>query len=472
MHAFALEIERALAVGPGVASAPIEVEVVGRGSLPSCFDVTGLAVASIASAGMELARFAFSDADADADGAGRVEVDRRLASMWFGFSLRPEGWALPSPWDPIAGDYPTRDGWIRLHTNAPHHRDAALAVLGVAADRNAVAAAVARFDSEGLEVALVEAGGCAAAMRTQAEWARHPQGEAVAREPLVAWETGPCEAGSRRAPIRSRNRERPLAGVRVLDLTRVLAGPVATRFLALWGADVLRIDPPSWDEPAVVPEVTVGKRCAGLDLEKAGDRARFESLVAEADVLVHGYRPGALARQGFDSARVRALNPRIVDVALCAYGWTGPWRERRGFDSLVQMSSGIAHAGSGWAKASRPTPLPVQALDHATGYLMAAAVLRGLRLRRDAGLASSARLSLARTASLLVAGPPGSEGEALAAEEATDVAPAVEQTDWGPARRLRLPIRIEGLAADFVRPACALRSGAPVWSGGAIASSV
>ncbi|MBK7948020.1 MAG: CoA transferase [Deltaproteobacteria bacterium] len=466
MHAFAREIETALDAASGVASDPVEVEVVGRGSLASCFDVTGLAVASIAAAGGELARYAASDEGA----VGRVEVDRRLASMWFGFSLRPEGWALPSPWDPIAGDYPTRDGWIRLHTNAPHHRDAAIAVLGVEADRKAVAAAVARHESEGLEAALVEGRGCAAAMRTQAEWARHPQGEAVAREPLVAWATVPCATESR--PDRSRSRGAPLAGVRVLDLTRVLAGPVATRFLASWGADVLRIDPPSWDEPAVVPEVTVGKRCAGLDLEQAGDRARFESLVAEADVFVHGYRPDALARLGYDSARIRALNPDLIDVALCAYGWTGPWRGRRGFDSLVQMSSGIAHAGSLWANAPRPTPLPVQALDHAAGYLMAAAVLRGLRLRRDAGLAASARLSLARTASLLTAGPPDTASGALAAEEPSDLAPGVEDTTWGAARRLRVPLRIAGLNGESGTPACALRSGPPAWRGGAVAAGV
>lgn len=464
MHAFAREIETALEAASGVESDPVAVEVVGSGSLPSCFDVSGLAVASIAAASAELARFAVSASD----GSRRIEVDRRLASMWFGFTLRPQGWALPSPWDPIAGDYPTQDGWIRLHTNAPHHRDAALSLLGVDADRSAVAAVVAGLESEALESALVERGACAAAMRTQDDWARHPQGRAVSKEPLVAWETWPCRLRSESNGTPAR----PLAGVRVLDLTRVLAGPVATRFLAFFGAEVLRIDPPDWDEPAVVPEVTVGKQCAGLDLTKAADRARFESLLAGADLLVHGYRPGALARLGYDAEAIRAIHPGIVDVALCAYGWTGPWRERRGFDSLVQMSSGIAHAGSVWAKAPRPTPLPVQALDHATGYLMAAAALRGLRLRREAGLASSARLSLARTASLLTGRTPDVESEALAAEGESDLAIGGEQTTWGPARRLRIPVRIAGLAGAFGSPATALRSSDPAWQSGAVASAV
>lgn len=461
---FSEQIEQALAVRSGVDARPVEVRVVGAGSLPSCFDVTGLAVASFAAASVELVRLAAVDRDP----REAIEVDRRLASLWFGFTLRPLGWTLPSPWDPIAGDYPTRDGWIRLHTNAPHHRAAALAILGVGADRAAVAAAVAERDSEALETAIVEGGGCAAAMRSQAEWASHPQGQAVAQAPLVAWETTRC-AGE---PERVIDRDRPLADVRVLDLTRVLAGPVATRWLAAWGAEVLRIDPPSWDEPAVVPEVTVGKRCAGLDLTRASDRARFESLLVGADVIVHGYRPGALAGLGYDAARIRALGPRIIDVSLSAYGDGGPWCGRRGFDSLVQMSCGIAEAGRRWARSERPTPLPVQALDQATGYLMAAAVLRGLRLRRDEGIAAAARLSLARTALLLATGPAGEAGEPLAPESEADRAPGLEQTTWGSARRLRFPVRIPGWTPAWGTPARALRSSRPAWRGGAATSDV
>ncbi len=426
----------------------------GQGGLPSCFDVTGLAVASIAAAGAEIERYA-APAEA-ADRRPRVEVDRRLASMWFGFSIRPVGWTLPSPWDPIAGDYRTSDGWIRLHTNAPHHRRAALAVLGVAEEKQAVAAAVVDATVEALEAAIVAAGGCAAAMRTEEEWRAHPQGRAVQAEPLIAWQTQPC-AAPRRAG-RGLVAKRPLAGIRVLDLTRVLAGPVGSRLLAAHGADVLRIDPPGWDEPGVVPEVTVGKRCAGLDLSVAADRARFEALLAEADVLIHGYRPGALAGLGYDAPAIRALNPGIVDVALCAYGWTGPWSGRRGFDSLVQMSSGIAASGRVWARAERPTPLPVQALDHATGYLMAAAVLRGLTLRRDWGIATTARLSLARMAALLVEVGAATIQPPHAVETAEDRAAGLEATDWGPAQRLRFPLRIAAGEPSFAFAASALRS--------------
>lgn len=442
--------------------------MVGQGALPSRFDVTGLAVASIAAAGAEIARLV--GAAGGSEGAGRwIEVDRRLASFWFGFSIRPVGWSLPSPWDPIAGDYPTRDGWIRLHTNAPHHRVAALRVLGVEGEKSAVAAAVARLEGDALESAIVAAGGCAARMRSIDDWLVHPQGRAVRGEPLIAWRTcagdGPRRSSLERAPEGS---SAPLAGIRVLDLTRVLAGPVATRFLAAFGAEVLRIDPPDWDEPGVVPEVTLGKRCAALDLRRAADRERFGELLAGADVLIHGYRPGALDGLGFDEAALRARRPDLVDVALCAYGGTGPWSQRRGFDSLVQMSCGIADAGMKGAGAERPVPLPVQALDHATGYLMAAAAIRGLRLRRETGLAATARLSLARTAALLIEagnapGIPGSEG-ALAPETVDDLDPSLEATDWGPARRVRFPLRVEGARADWAGPARALRSDPAAWS--------
>ena len=235
-------------------------------------------------------------------------------------------------------------------------------------------------------------------MRSRDAWLAHPQGAAVAREPLVAWTTAAQTSPSGR---NGEARGQPLAGIRVLDLTRVLAGPVSTRLLAAFGADVLRIDPPFWSETTLEPEMTLGKRCAGLDLRQSEDRSVFEALLREADVFVHGYRSDALQGLGYGPEELRQYNPTLVDVALCAFGWTGPWAQRRGFDSLVQMSSGIADFGMRSESASEPRPLPVQALDHATGYLMAAAVLHALRQRRSKGRVLSARLSLARTAHLL-----------------------------------------------------------------------
>ncbi len=306
----------------------------------------------------------------------------------------------------------------------------------------------------------MEAGGCAAEMRSLAQWQEHPQGRAVSSEPLVHL--------TMLYPVPTRSwavsATRPLQGLRVLDLTRVLAGPVASRFLAGYGADVLRIDPPDWDEPPVVPEVTLGKRCARLDLHDLEARATFEGLLSSADVLLHGYRPGALDRLGYDAATRRRLSPGLIDVTLDAYGWSGPWAMRRGFDSLVQMSAGIADHGMKRAGADKPTPLPVQALDHATGYLMAATAVRGVTARLTRGNGSTARLSLARTAKLVVDHPEQTEAPApFAPETDYDRSPRVEHTDWGEARRLAPPVQIANTPMHWDFPARRLGSALPRW---------
>ncbi|MBP0597431.1 CoA transferase [Herbaspirillum sp. LeCh32-8] len=449
------EIWRALDGAPAALSS---VRLAGSGALPSVFATSDLAQASVAAAGLAVAGLL----EASGHGLPVVECDRRLASMWFSSSLRAQGWTPPALWDSVAGDYRTVDGWIRLHTNAPHHRAAALQVLELDAQnasREEVGRAVARWNGGELETAIVGNKGCAAEMRSREQWARHPQGMAVAAEPLVARESFDA-AGTRRAVL---DPARPLAGIRVLDLTRVLAGPTATRFLAGLGADVLRIDPVWWDEPGVVPEMTLGKRCAHLDLSAAQDRRQLERLLAQADVLVQGYRPQALEHLGLGAARRRALNPALVDVALDAYGWSGPWAGRRGFDSLVQMSSGIADAGMQLLGKDKPGPLPVQALDHATGYLLAAAALRGLTRREQAGEGSAYRLSLARTAQLLAAHPAQGIEPDFAAETPDDLGAAQEDTVWGPARRLRAPLQIASVPLRWDLPASPLRSASAQW---------
>jgi hypothetical protein len=427
------------------------------GNLPSAFAVTDLAAASVGSACLALAELVRV-----ANGTSpHVEIDRRLASFWFATSLRPHGWETPPLWDAVAGDYQAADGWIRLHTNAPHHRAAALAVIDAPADRAQVAQAVAKWNATELETAVVGNGGCAAAMRTLDEWASHPQGLALAAEPLIHI-ARPSGAAVPRWPVAS---DRPLRGLRVLDLTRVLAGPTATRFLAGFGATVLRIDPPTWDEPGIVPDLVLGKRCARLDLKNTADRQRFEQLLSEADVLVHGYRSDALAALGFGEDRRRELNPGLVDISLDAYGWSGPWKGRRGFDSLVQMSTGIADAGMRAAARDKPVPLPVQALDHATGYMMAAAAIHGLLHRFTTGEGYVARASLARTARLLVVGSAGQPGDtrALAAEMPDDLADTIEPTFWGPAQRIKPPASVTGAPMGWDIAAAPLGSSPAAW---------
>ncbi|MBY6264903.1 CoA transferase [Azospirillum sp. 412522] len=431
------------------------VELHGEENLPSVFAVSALATAAVAAAGLAVAEFK----EAAFGPRPFVTVDRRLSSLWFGTSVKPKGWSLPPAWDPIAGDYETRDGWVRLHTNAAHHRDAALRSLGAASDRDAVAAAVRRRDADELEAVIVDEGGCAAAMRDLASWRNHPQGQAVAREPLL-WFAVQEPANDVRAPALP---ERPLAGVKVLDLTRVLAGPTATRFLAGFGAEVLRIDPPWWDEPSLLAEMTPGKRRARLDLRNSDQRTRFTELLSQADILVHGYRADALERLGFGLETRQRLRPGLIDVSLNAYGWTGPWRNRRGFDSLVQMSGGIAAEGMRRYGTDRPKPLPVQALDHAAGYLLATAAVRGLTRRLVEGRGSSWRTSLARVGTLLTELSPPADGASMPAADVRDFNENPENTAWGPALRLKPPLTVEGSPIRWERPAGLLGTDEARW---------
>jgi crotonobetainyl-CoA:carnitine CoA-transferase CaiB-like acyl-CoA transferase len=325
----------------------------------------------------------------------------------------------------MSRDFATADGrWIRFQANYPHLRAAALAVLGTSEDGAAIASAVAGAKADELEAAVIAGGGAAAASRTTREWAAHPQGAAVAAEPLVdIAETGRRDTSQRDPGRRDMSRGgagwggaggegtarqdgdwrpaagRPLAGLRVLDMTRVLADPMATRLLAGFGAQVLRVDPPGYDEPNGIGsgDLTLGKRCAVLDLKTAGGRACFTGLLAGTDLLVHGLRPGALDALGLDQDTRQAISPGLIEVTLSAYGWTGPWAGRRGFDTLVQNSTGMALGGGAWAGTGAPYRWPLSILDHSAGYLMAAAALAATARRARTGHGSVSRVSLARS---------------------------------------------------------------------------
>jgi CoA-transferase family III len=436
-----------------------------RTVLASHFDVTGLATASVAAATLAAAEFLAARNDTR---PLPVTVDSRQACAAFAAEglFTPVGWDLPDIWDPIAGNYQAQDGWIRLHTNYAYHRAVVERLLG-AVDRESVRAAVAGWKSEDLETAVVEAGGCAAAMRTRDDWLTLPAGAVTAHAPLVS-------AVERRLPMGVGVRggaggaggPRPYSGVRVLDLTRVIAGPVATRFLAAYGADVLRVDPPGFAEvPALLPETTAGKRTAALDLTTAGGRASFERLAAAADVLVTGLRADALARLGYDDRALAALNPALIVASLDAYGWDGPWRYRRGFDSLVQMSAGIAAAGAAATGADKPVPLPVQALDHGCGYLIAAAVGRALTRRLADSVVNRIRVSLIGTANLLWSLPRRSDlGEQPPMPKPSDFRLVDTHTAWGPARRVPLPGEIAGVDPEWRVEAGPLGRHQPTWA--------
>jgi crotonobetainyl-CoA:carnitine CoA-transferase CaiB-like acyl-CoA transferase len=306
--------------------------------------------------------------------------------------VRVDGDSPGQLWSPISGFYETGDNrFVQLHTNFPHHLARTLAVLDTPDDRAAVAAAIRTWDAEKLEDAIVEAGGCAAMARTRDEWLEHPQSATVLALPLLEIEWRDRAAPLPEAPTR------PLRGVRVLDLTRVLAGPIATRTLAAHGADVLRVSAPHLPEvEAALPDTSMGKRSTFLDMRDGRDADRLRALVRDADVLMQSYRPGALDRLGFGADAVRELNPGIVYVSLSAYSHMGPWRERRGYDTIVQTASGLALAEGDAFGGTQPRHVPSSPLDNATGYLAAAATMRALATRAERG-GAHVRCSLAQT---------------------------------------------------------------------------
>jgi len=360
--------------------------------LPSSFAVGTAAQASIGAAALaaaELWRLR----------SGRrqqVSVEMRDAAIEFRSEryLRVDGKDLDDHHDPIAGLYRCGDGrWARLHTNLPHHRDGLLRLLGCAHDPAAVRRALEHWPAEKLETAAAEAGLVVTACRSFAEWDAHAQGRAVASLPLFS-----VEQISAAPPLKLASAQRPLSGIKVLELTHVIAGPVSGRLLAGHGADVLLIT--AAHRPAMLPLVIDtgrGKLSAQIDLREPSGRQKLAGLIGEADVFIQGYRPGALAARGFGPEEVVKLNPGIVYASLSAYGHAGPWALRRGFDSLVQTASGLNLAEAEAFGSSEPRALPAQALDHATGYLLAFAIMTALKRRAEQGGSWQVRVSLAQT---------------------------------------------------------------------------
>ncbi|MGW7528057.1 CoA transferase [Streptomyces sp. NPDC054783] len=363
--------------------------------------------------------------------------------------LRVDG-RTPVAFAPLSRFWRTADAWVRTHANYPHHRARLLGALGLPEDASAEAVAdrIAERPALDVEEAVYGAGGLAVSLRSPKEWAATEQAAEVAARPLVERE----RLGSTHARVLSPLDPAaaallPAAGLRVLDLTRVLAGPVATRTLALLGADVLRVDAPWLPElPDQQADTGFGKRSATLDL--TADRDTFEELLAAADVVVTGYRPGALDRLGLTPEALFARRPGLVVAQVSAWGAYGPWGGRRGFDSLVQVATGIA-ATEG--SAEEPGALPAQALDHGTGYLLAAAVLRALTEQSYDGGGRLVRLALARTARWLTDGirPTAATGAPYEGPDAW-----LAETD-GPLGRLRHalpPVSFAGGPADWARP--------------------
>ncbi|WP_327664004.1 MULTISPECIES: CoA transferase [unclassified Streptomyces] len=423
------------------------------GALPARLPAVDLARAVVGCCSLAAAELAATRARHSL-GAIRVRVDDGAVATAFTSErhLLIDG-RVPVNFAPLSRFWRTRDGWLRTHANYPHHRARLCAALGVGVDATVdeVAPLLAERSALEVEETVYAAGGLAVALRTPEEWAAHPQGAQVAARPLLTLDQ--VDAAPARAL--SRGVLSPAAGIRVLDLTRVIAGPVATRTLALLGADVLRVDTPQLPEAADAHADTgFGKRSTRLDLTDGADRRAFDELLAGADVVVTGYRPGALDRFGLAPEALAERRPGLVVAALSAWGGYGPWNGRRGFDSLVQVAAGIA-ATEG--SPERPGALPAQALDHGTGYLLAAAVLRALTEQTAQGGSRVVRLALAQTAAWLVQGArpsPGGYGERAEPYEADDPAAWLTEAD-SPVGRLRHalpPLSFDGGPANWARP--------------------
>ena len=387
--------------------------------LPSSFRVAAAAQVSVAATGLAAAEIWKMRSGQAQD----VTVDMRHAMVECRSEryLRVDGKPPPPAWDAIAGIYKTRDArFVRLHTNFPHHRDAVCKVLNCKPEREHVQAALLQWDGEAFETAAY-AGGCVVAlMRSHDEWSATPHAKALAELPLISI-TKIGDAAPKPWPAG----DRPLAGIRVLDLSRVIAGPVAGRTLAAHGADVLLISGP--DLPAI-PWLTIdtgrGKLTSFVELKPEQGRAVLRDLLAGADIFSQGYRPRAIAGLGFSPDDAARINPGIIYVTLSAYGHAGPWAERRGFDLLVQTATGFNHAEGQAAGVDGPKELPAQMLDHATGYFMAfGAMMAKARQAREGGswhvqvsLAQTGRWlwNLGRVADgLAMRGTKGGGGEAL-----------------------------------------------------------
>jgi crotonobetainyl-CoA:carnitine CoA-transferase CaiB-like acyl-CoA transferase len=393
----------------------------------------------------------------------RLSVDMRHAGIEFRSEryLRIDGKPYDEYHDPIAGLYRCGDGrWVRLHTNLPHHCSGLLALLRCEHDKNSVQRALDHWQAETLESVASEAGLVVTACRSFAEWDHHRQGRAVATLPLFDIEQiGDAPAKPLAAAAR------PLSGIKVLDLTRIIAGPVCGRTLAAHGADVMLVTAPHL--PSMFPLVIDngrGKLSTALDLRDPNARERLAALIADADVFVQGYRPGAIAAFGFSPEAVAKLKPGIVYVSLCAYGHAGPWANRRGFDSLVQTASGINAAEAEAFGQSEPRALPAQVLDHAAGYLLAFAATTALVRRTALGSSWHVRLSLAQTGLWLrQIGRIG--GTACADPRFDDVRDLLEDSASGFGRitALRHAAIMSETPVCFERPSVPLGTHAPAW---------
>ncbi|RSZ33235.1 MULTISPECIES: CoA transferase [unclassified Variovorax] len=427
--------------------------------LPSSFAVGTAAQSTVAAAALAACELGHLR------GTGRqqVGVDMLHAALectgWFSLDGQ-----VPDPWDAFSGLYRCADGWVRVHANFAHHRDGALRLMRLdpaTATRSDAEAAMAGWRAHDFEDAAAAAGLVATALRRFDEWDATPQGQAIAAQPLFTIERIGEDAPPLALPP-LRDDQRPLSGLRVLDLTRVLAGPVGGRALAAYGADVMLVNSPNLPNISAIADTSRGKLSVHADLQTEEGRSALQWLVADAHVFVQGYRPGGIAARGFGPAELARMRPGIVCVSLSAYGTQGPWAGRRGFDSLVQTAMGFNHAEGEAAGDGKPKPLPMQILDEATGYLIAFGAAAALWRQQQQGGSWHVQVSLAQTGQWLRS--LGRVQGGLSAGR-PELKPYVEVSDSGFGRlaALRHSAQLQRTPVAWVRPSMPPGSDLPVW---------
>ena len=290
--------------------------------------------------------------------------------------------------------WPTRDGRYFLpHLNLPNLAARVLSVLKCEHNAAGVSGAVARWDADALEEAIAEARACGGKIRSSTEWIAHPHGALLASCPAIE-----IERVGEGAPEPFRPGDRPLSGVRVLDLTRILAGPMSGRTLAEHGADVLMVTEESLPQTEHVRDTSHGKRSCFIDLKSATGRARFAELVREADVFINGYRPGALASLGFGLEQIAELRPGIVHLSVSCFGAGGPFSPRAGWEQIAQAVTGVCQTHGEATRAGQPKLVPAPMCDYNTGYLAAYGVMLALARRAREGGTWAVRASLCQSA--------------------------------------------------------------------------
>ncbi|MGI9478549.1 MAG: CoA transferase [Hyphomicrobiaceae bacterium] len=437
---------------PVDALANAQLEIVPP-TLPSSYHVAAIATATVAAAGLAASELWRLRSGGEAQ---TVRVNSRHAETEFlsEHHLVINGDAEKRLWGPIAGLYQCGDGrWVRIHANYPHHEAGVLDVLKCDCNREAVEKTLQNWTAQDFEDACGEKGLVVFMMRSAEEWANHGQAKALENLPLFDIERigdaapEPLPAGG----------GQPLSGINVLDLTRVIAGPVCGRTLAAHGADVLRVSAARLARDPLMLEIDGGrgKRSAFIDLKNPQGRADLEARVRDADVFVQGYRPGAMDANGFSPERLAELRPGIVSVSISAWGHEGPWSHRRGFDSLVQTASGINHGEAQVAGFDGPKPLPCQALDFASGYLMALGAMAGLYKRATEGGSWRVRVALARTGRWLQSLGRIDNGFAVEAPTSADIADlftTLPKTDYGRLDVITHPIHLSKTPAANLPP--------------------